>query len=242
MSYTPFNESLHVIRGNSNQDGIDITPVSQLLQGNEIRDPLRLRKGVLPYMGMRSIRVDEQGLIDKSIEINDLGQDVKSSTTAYVDTTERWTPTQIIQGDLAESFLSELVSQQVIDEKNDGQISVFEPDGIEVPYSLHGFKGSLNGENEYIGAQLLDSKYQLLDGLDDFLDGQEEILGIAVPAIQSMNDQLLKPYEDLRHDDTDRFGINILNQNVNLYDRYAAGGFVYAGNDRDSIAFAGLKG
>jgi hypothetical protein len=77
MSYTPFNESLHVIRGNSNQDGIDITPVSQLLQGNEIRDPLRLRKGVLPYMGMRSIRVDEQGLIDKSIEINDLGQDVK---------------------------------------------------------------------------------------------------------------------------------------------------------------------
>jgi hypothetical protein len=159
-----------------------------------------------------------------------------------VDTTERWTPTQIIQGDLAESFLSELVTQQVIDEKNDGQISVFEPDGIEVPYALRGFKGSLNGENEYIGTQLLDSKYQLLDGLDDFLDGQEEILGIAVPAIQSMNDQLLKPFEDLRHDDTDRFGINILNQNVNLYDRYAAGGFVYAGNDRDSIAFAGLKG
>ncbi len=242
MSYTPFNESLHVIRGNSNQDGIDITPVSQLLQGNEIRDPLRLRKGLLPHMGMRSIRVDEQGLIDKSIEINDLGQDVKASTTAYVDTTERWTPAQIIQGDLAKSFLSELVTQQVIDEKNDGQISVFEPNGIEVPFSSRGFKGSLNGENEYMGTQLIDTKYQLLDGLDDFLDGQETILGISVPAILSMNDQLLKPFEDLRHDDTDRFGINILNQNVNLYDRYAAGGFVYAGNDRDSIAFGGLKG
>jgi hypothetical protein len=242
MSYTPFNESLLVIRGNSNQDGIDITPISQLIQGNEIRDPLRLRKGVLPYMGMRAIRVDEQGLLDKSIEINDLGQDIKSSTTSYVDTTERWTPTQIILGDLSESFLSELVTQQTINEKNDGQVSIFEPYGIEVPFSSRGAKGSLNGENEYIGTQLLDSRYQLLDGLDDFLDGQEEDLGLAIPAIQSMNDQILKPFEDLRHDDTDRFGINILNQNVNLYDRYAAGGFVYAGNDRDSIAFGGFKG
>lgn len=242
MSYTPFNESLHVIRGNSNQDGIDILPVSQLLQGNEIRDPVRLRKGVLPYIGMRSIRVDEHGLIDKSIENTDLGQDVKTSTTPYVDTTERLTPTQIIQGDLSVGFLSELVTPQLINEKSDGQVSIFEPDGIEVPYALRGFKGSLNGENEYVGAQLLDSKYQLLDGLDDFLDGQEVILGISVPAIQSMNDQVLKPFEDPRHDDTDRFSINILNNNVNLYDRYAAGGFVYAGNDRDSIAFAGLKG
>jgi hypothetical protein len=242
MSYTPFNESLHVIRGNSNQDGIDITPVSQLLQGNEIRDPLRLRKGLLPYMGMRSIRVDEHGLIDKSIEINDLGQDVKSSTTAYVDTTERWTPAQIIQGDLAESFLSELVTQQAIDEKNDGEVSIFEPDGVEVPFTARGTKSSVFSADSYRGWQPLDTKYQFLESQSEFLDGQEEILGIAVPQILSNNFDINLAFNDNNVDQTDRYGINILNQGVDLYNRYASSGFVYENNVRDSIAFGGLKG
>jgi len=241
MSYTPFNETHRVIRGNSNQNGSNITAVSQFLQGNEIRDPLRLRVGVLPYMSMRSIRVDEQGLIDKSIEINNLGQDINASTTAFIDTTEKWTPTQIIQNDLSVGHLKELVTQQVIDEQRTSDISVFEPNGLEVPFSSRGIKASINSSNAYVGSALLSPRYYDSLGNDSFLDGQERILGLAVPAIQSNSKLLLVPYDDSNSDDTDRFGINILNQEVDLYDRYASQGFVYAGNVRDSIAFGGLK-
>lgn len=242
MSFKPYNDNPYPISRNTDKDGIATKSVERLIQGVEIRDPLLLRRGILPKMGMRQIRVDEKGFLDNTIEMNDLGQDVKTSTTAFIDTTERVLPTQIVNNDLAESFLNELVTQQVIDEKRDGVVSVFETFGIEVPYSLRGAKSSLNGENEYVGTQLIESNYVLLRGLDDFLDGQEEILGIAVPPIQSTNDQVLLPYDDARQDDTDRFGINILNQNVNLYDRYASNGFVYGGNSRDSIAFFDLKG
>lgn len=241
MSYTPFNESAHLVRGNSSQDGIDILSIRQLLQGNEIRDPMRLRAGVLPYMSMRSIRVNDQGLIEKSIEINDLGQEIKASTSAFVDTTERWTPTQIIQGDLTEGFLKELVTQQVIDEEKYNALSVFEPDGLEVPYTARGTKASLNSSNPFVGSQLLSPRYHDALGQSDFLDGQETILGIAVPAIQSADSLKIVPYDDSNSDDTDRFGINILNDDVDLYDRYASQGFVYANNVRDSIAFGGLK-
>ena len=242
MSYTPFNENAHVVRGNSNQDGIDIRPIANVMQGIEIRDPLRLRKGVLPRVGMRAIRVDNAGFLDNSIEINDFGQRVKASTTHFVDTTERWTPTQILQGNLTPGFLEELATQQAIDEKNDGEVSIFEPDGVEVPFTARGTKSSVFSADSYRGWQPVDSKYQFIAGEDEFLDGQETILQIAVPQIQTLNFQSSLPFDDNDVDDTDRFGINILNQNVNLYDRYAAGGFVYSGNDRDSIAFGGLKG
>lgn len=241
MSYTPFDEVERVIRGNSNQDGSNISAVSQLLQGNEIRDPLRLRSGVLPYMGMRSIKVDEKGLLDKTLEINDIGQSIRSSTTAFLDTTERWTPVQIIQNDLSVGFLKELVTQQVIDEQRSSDISVFEPNGMEVPFSSRGVKSSINSSDSYKGAALLSPRYRDALGKDEFLDGQESILGIAVPSIQSSDYLLLVPYDDAKSDDTDRFNINILNQEVDLYDRYASQGFVYAGNVRDSIAFGGLK-
>ena len=242
MSFVPYNDSPATIRRNTDKNGMAIEQVLGHLQGVEIRDPLRLRRGILPKIGLRSPKLDEKGLIDNTFDLNDFGQDVKVSTTSFVDATERVLPKQLIGNDIAESFLNELVTQQVIDEKNDGTISVFSTFGIEVPYSLRGTKSSLNGENEYVGTQLIESSYRLLDGLDDFLDGQEEVLGIAVPAIQSTNDQVLLPYNDGRHDDTDRFGINILNQNVNLYDRYASNGFVYGGNSRDSIAYFDLKG
>jgi hypothetical protein len=241
MSYTPFNETAHVIRGNSNQNGIDISAVSNLLQGNEIRDPLRIRTGLLPFIGMRAIRVDENGLIDKSIEINDLGQNIRASTTAFIDTTERWTPVQIIQNDLSEGFLKELVTQQVIDEQRASEISVFEPNGLEVPFSSRGVKASINCDNPYLGSQLLSPKYHDAIGSSNFLDGQESILGLAVPSIQSSDKLLLMPYDDVKTDDADRFGINILIQDADLYDRYASQGFVYANNVRDSIAFGGLK-
>lgn len=242
MSYTPFNEIAHVIRGNSNQDGINIEPVKQLLQGNEIRDPLLIRAGLLPLMGMRSIRIDEDGLIDKSIEINDLGQEIRESTTAFIDTTERWTPIQIIENDLAVGFLKELVTQQTLDEQRTSNISVFEPNGMEIPFSSRGIKSSIYSSDSRVGSSLLSSKYHDAIGINDFLDGQEEILGIAVPPIQTMQSLIQLPYDDSRTDATDRFGINILNQDVELYDRYAASGFVYADNARDSIAFGGLKG
>lgn len=242
MPFTPYNDNPQPVSRSTNKDGISIKSVERFMQGIEITDPYYLRRGVLPKIGMRPLKVDDKGFLDNSIEINDLGQDIKVSTTSFVDTTERVQPQQIANNNIAESFLSELVTQQVIDEKRDGTISVFETFGIEVPYTLRGAKSSLNGENEYIGTQLIESNYRLLNGLDDFLDGQEEILGIAVPAIQSMNDQSLLPFSDDRQDDTDRFGINILNQNVNLYDRYASNGFVYGGNTRDSIAFFDLKG
>lgn len=242
MSYTPFNESQRIIRGNSNQDGSNIDAISQILQGNEIRDPLRLRVGVLPYMGMRSIRVDDKGLIDKTIEINDIGQGIKESTTAFVDTSERWTPVQIIQNDLSIGFLKELVTQQVIDEQKSSDISVFEPDGQEVPFSLRGTKASIDSSDAYRGSQLLSPRYRDAAGINSFLDGQERVLSLAVPGIQSSDTLLTVPYDDSSADDTDRFGINILNQSVDLYDRYAAQGFVYSDNTRDSIAFGGLKG
>jgi hypothetical protein len=242
MSYTPYNDNPSPTNRSTDKDGISIKNIERYVQGIEIRDPLKLRRGIIPKMGMRHPRVDESGFLDNSLEINDFGQDIKASTSAFVDTTERILPANLVNNDIAESFLNELVTQQVIDEKNDGTISVFSTFGIEVPYSLRGTKSSLNGENEYVGTQLVESNYRLLKGLDDFLDGQEEVLGIAVPAIQSTNDQVLLPYDDGRHDDTDRFGINILNQNVNLYDRYASNGFVYGGNSRDSIAYFDLKG
>jgi len=242
MSYTPFNENPGYKRNNTNKDGMDISPVEQLLQGNEIRDPLRLRVGVLPYMGMRAIRVNADGFIDKSLEINDVGQNVRASTTSFVDTTERWTPAQIIQSDLAEGFLKEIATQQEIDEQKSDIISVFEPDGLEVPFTSRGVKSSINSSNSYRGSPLMSQRYHDAKGKNDFLDGQEEILGIAVPAIQSTDNLILLSFDDAKTDDTDRFGINILNQDADLYDRYAAGGFVYSGNVRDSIAFGGLKG
>jgi hypothetical protein len=242
MSFKPYDDSPNPVSRSTSEDGISIRNIERVMQGIEIRDPYLLRRGILPKMSMRQIRIDEKGFLDNSFDLNDLGQDIKVSTTPFVDTTERVLPSQLVNNDIAESFLSELVTQQVIDEKRDGVISVFETFGIEVPYSLRGAKCSLNGENEYVGTQLIESNYRLLKGLDDFLDGQEEILKIAVPAIQSTNDQILLPFNDSQHDDTDRFGINILNQNVNLYDRYAANGFVYGGNSRDSIAYFDLKG
>jgi hypothetical protein len=240
MPFKPFSETSLIIRGNSNKNGINTGAVNHLLQGNEIRDPLKLRRGIVPFMGMRQISVDEKGLLDHSIEINDLGQDIKASTTAFVDTTERLTPTQILMSD-TDLFLNELVTQQTIDEKSDGLISIFEPNGIEIPFSLRGAKGSVFSEDEYRGWQPIDSSYQFVPGLDEFLDGQEEILEIAVPSIQSTNDVCNLPYNDARQDDTDRFGINILNQNVDLYNRYASNGFTYGNNVRDSLAYGGLK-
>ena len=242
MAYTPFNEVARAIRGNSNQDGIDTRAYTNILQGIEIRDPLKVKRGVLPKMSMRSIRVDQDGFLDNTIEANDLGQNVHVSTTNFVDTTEKWTPTQIIQNNLASTFLNELVTSQLKDEENDGEISVFSPNGLEVPFTARGTKSSIFGADSYRGWQPVDSKYQFIAGEDEFLDGQETILQIAVPQIQTLNFQSSLPFDDNDVDDTDRFGINILNQNVNLYDRYAAGGFVYSGNDRDSIAFGGLKG
>lgn len=242
MSYTPFNENAHVVRGNSSQDGIDIRPIANVMQGIEIRDPLRLRKGALPRVGMRAIRVDDAGFLDNSIEINDFGQRVKASTTHFVDTTERWTPTQILQADLAPGFLEELATQQAIDEKNDGEVSIFEPNGAEVPFTARGTKSSVFSADSYRGWQPLDTKYQFLESQSEFLDGQEEILGIAVPQILSNNFDINLAFNDNNVDQTDRYGINILNQGVDLYNRYASSGFVYENNVRDSIAFGGLKG
>lgn len=242
MSYTPFNESTHVVRGNSNQDGIDIRPISSVMQGIEIRDPLRLRKGVLPRVGMRAMRVDHEGFLDNTIEINDFGQNIKASTTVFVDTTERWTPAQILQGNLTQGFLRELVTQQEINEKNDGEVSIFEPNGMEVPFSARGTKSSVFSADSYRGWQPLDTKYQFLSSKSEFLDGQEEILRIAVPQILTNDFDENLPFNDNATDQTDRLGVNILNQDVDLYNRYASSGFVYEGNVRDSIAFGGLKG
>lgn len=242
MSYTPFNETAHVIRGNSNQDGINTGAYLNILQGNEIRDPLKLRRGILPKIGLRSIRVDQDGFLDDSIEINDFGQNIKASTTFFIDTTERFTPIQIIQSDLSEGFLKELVTQQVIDEERFKDISIFEPYGIEIPFSSRGTKCSLNSCNPFVGSQLFSPKYHDALGKSDFLDGQETILDIVVPAIQSNDNLIMLPYNDEQTDATDRFGINILNQDVDLYDRYASQGFVYSNNTRDSIAFGDLKG
>lgn len=242
MSYTPFNEIARVIRGNSNQDGIDTTAYSNILQGIEIRDPLKLRRGILPKIGLRSITVGQQGFLDNTIEINDLGQNIKATTTNFVDTTERWTPAQILQGNLTPGFLRELVTQQTIDEKNDGEISIFEPDGVEVPFTARGTKSSVFSSDSCRGWQPLDEKYHFLPGADEFLDGQEEILQISVPQIQTSNLLNLLPFDDNTTDESDRFGINILNQAVDLYNRYAASGFTYGSNVRDSIAFGGLKG
>jgi hypothetical protein len=242
MSFTPYNEVHVVVRGNPDSNGIDTRAVNAVLQGNEIRDPLQLHRRTIPYMGMRYIRTDENGLIDKSIEINDLGQSVRASTTAFVDTTEKWTPQQIIQGNLSPGFLRQLDTQQAREESNDGDVSVFEMYGIEVPFTSRGTKSSIESADPYRGWQNVSPSYVDLVGIDNFLDGQEVILGIPVPPIQEINKAVSSAYNDAETDDTDRFGINILNQNVNLYDRYAAGGFVYDSNTRDSIAFGGLKG
>lgn len=242
MSYTPFKENVQPVRRNSNQDGINIRPIENIMQGIEIRDPLRLRKGVLPRVGMRSIRVTDDGFLDNTIEINDFGQNVKSSTTFFIDTTERLSPVQILQGNLSQGFLRELATQQEIDEKNDGEVSVFEPDGFEVPFTARGTKSSVFSADSYRGWKPLDEKYQFLTTKSEFLDGQEVILGIAVPQIITNDVEKSLPFNDNNTDQTDRFGINILNQGVDLYNRYASSGFVYEGNVRDSLAFGGLKG
>lgn len=242
MSYTPFKENAQIVRGNSNQDGIDIRSIENIMQGIEVRDPLRLRKGVLPRVGMRAIRVDQDGFLDNTIEINDFGQSTKASTTCFVDTTEKWTPAQILESNISPTFLNELVTQQTIDEKRDGEISIFEPNGLEIPFTAQGTKSSVFSADSYRGWQPLDSKYQFLTDESEFLDGQEEILGIAVPQILSNNFDKSLPYDDNINDQTDRYGINILNQEVDLYNRYASSGFIYESNVRDSIAFGGLKG
>lgn len=242
MSYTPFNESKQPISRDSNQDGISIRAYSNIMQGVEIRDPLRLRRGVLPKIGLKSIKIDQDGFVDNTLEINDLGQNIKASTSFFVDTTEKWTPVQILQNNLAEGFLKEIATRQNLEEDNDGKISVFAPNGNEIPFAAHGTKSSVFSSDPYRGWQPIDNKYQLISGVDEFLDGQEEILKISVPQIQSTNFLNLEPFSDNIVDDTDRFGINILNQEVDLYNRYAASGFVYDNNVRDSIAFGGLKG
>jgi hypothetical protein len=242
MSFKPYSDSPAPVNRNTDKDGISIEQIVGFAQGIEIKDPLKLRRGLLPKIGIRSIQVDEEGFVDSTFELSDIGQDIKVSTTPFVDATEKIAPSMFINNNLIETFLNELVTQQVIDEKFDSTVSIFETFGVEIPYASRGTKSSLNGENEYVGAQIIESSYKLLVGLDDFLDGQEEILGIAVPAIQSINDQVMLPFNDSNQDDTDRFGINILNQNVNLYDRYASNGFVYGGNSRDSIAYFDLKG
>lgn len=242
MSYTPFNEIARPNRGNSNQDGIDTRLYTNIMQGIEIRDPLKLRRGILPKIGMKSIRVDQDGFLDNTIEVNDLGQSFKASTTNFVDTTEKWSPVQIIQDNLAPEFLNELATEQQKNEQNDGEINIFSPNGLEVPFTARGTKSSVFSADSYRGWQPLDVKYQMLTSEDEFLDGQDVILQIAVPQIQSINFQTVLPYDDNDADETDRLGINILNQEVDLYNRYAASGFVYESNVRDSIAFGGLKG
>ncbi len=241
MSYTPFNESPRPILKDTNKDGMNIQEIRNFLQGIELTNPLNLRKGLLPRLGLKTIRTNQDGFVDNGIEINDLGQEIKASTTAFTDTTERWTPAQIIQDDLSSVFLNELITQQVIDEEKYDGISIFEPNGMEVPFTSRGTKCSLNSSNPFYGSQLLSPKYHDVLGKSDFLDGQENILGIAVPAIQTTDHLISLPFDDIRTDESDRFGINILNQDIDQYDRYASQGFVYTNNVRDSIAFGGLK-
>ena len=242
MSFEPFDETTATPVNDANQNGIDIRGVQNLLQGIEISNPLNFQRGFLPRMSMRYMRNDRDGLVDNTLEVLDLGQDVKSSSGRFIDTTERLTPVQIVQNSLSDVFLNELVDQQYIDEQNDGVISVFTPNGLEVPFSSRGVQSSIYCEDPYRGSQIIDSSYRLNSGLDEFLDGQEVQLNIPVPQIQSMNDLSLDAYNDAASDDTDRLGINILNSNVNLYDRYSSNGFTYSNNVRDSIAFGDLKG
>lgn len=242
MSFDPFNETPAIIINNANQNGIDIRSVLYYLQGVEISNPLNIQRGFLPRMSMRYTRINNAGLTDNTLEVLDLGQDIKASTGYFIDETERLTPVQIIQNNLADLFLNNIADQQFIDEQNDGVISIFSPNGLETPFSLRGAKSSVHCEDPYRGSQIIDSSYRLNDGLDEFLDGQEVQLNIAVPQVQSTNDLTLEAYNDATSDDTDRFGINILNSNVNLYDRYSSNGFTYSNNVRDSIAFGDLKG
>lgn len=242
MSFVPFDETTTVPTNDANQNGIDIRGIQNLLQGVEISNSLNFQRGFLPRMSMRYMRNDKNGLVDNTLEVLDLGQDVKASTSYFTDTTERLTPIEIVQSNLAEVFLNELVDQQFIDEQNDGVISVFSPNGLEAPFSSRGIQSSIYCEDPYRGSQIIDSSYRLNSGLDEFLDGQEVQLGVQVPQIQSTNDLSLDPYNDATSDDTDRLGINILNSNVNVYDRYSSNGFTYSNNVRDSIAFGDLKG
>ena len=242
MSIKPFNDSpTPVVRNDATRNGINTADVVRLLQGVEIRDPLKFRRGNVPFLSTKSFRVDEQGLIDYGIDVNNLGQDIKISTQPFKDTTERLTPTQLIQENSAEDFLSELINQQVIDEKQDSTIDIFSPYGLEVPYSARGTKASLNGDDPWVGTQVMSPSYRSLYNANEFLDGQDVVLGVSVPDVQSQSDVMSEPFNDGIVDQTDRFGLNILNNDVELYDRFAAGGFVYSNNQRDSIAFGGLK-
>lgn len=242
MSYKPFNDSPRPVpRNSSTRNGNNITDVVRLLQGVEIRDPLKFKRGNLPFLSTKSFKVNDLGLIDYGIEVNNLGQDIKLSTQPFKDTTERLTPAQLIQENSAEDFLSELVDQQRIDEKQDSTVDIFSPYGLEIPYSARGSKASLWGDDPWIGTQMMSPSYRSLYNANEFLDGQDVLLGVSVPDVQSQSDVMSEPFDDGIVDQTDRFGLNILNNDVELYDRFAAGGFVYANNQRDSIAFGGLK-
>lgn len=242
MSFKPFNESPPpAVRNSATKNGINITDVKKFMQGVEVRDSTSLFRGNLPFVASNSIKVTSEGLLDHSIEIRDLGQDIKKSTSPFKDTTERWSPSQIIEYKIADDYLSELVNQQRIDEKQDSTVDVFSPYGLEVPYSARGTKASLWGDDPWIGTQQMSPSYRSTYNADEFLDGQDVLLGVSVPDIQSQSDVMVLPFNDSIVDQTDRFGLNILNSDVELYDRFAAAGFVYSNNQRDSIAFGGLK-
>jgi hypothetical protein len=242
MSYKPFNETpTPSIRNTSTANGIDVRQVVPFLQGVEIRDPLKFRRGNIPFMGARTPIIQSDGTLDLTIGYSDLGQDIKISTTPFTDTTEKFTPPEIIINRLAEGFLSELVDQQRIDEKQDSTIDVFSPYGLEVPFSARGTKASLWGDDPWIGTQIMSPSYRSTYNSNEFLDGQDVILGVSVPDVQTQSDVEILPFNDGIVDQTDRFGLNILNSDVELYDSFAAAGFVYSNNQRDSIAFGGLK-
>ena len=242
MSFKPFDETpLPPVRSDATKNGINIIDVKKFMQGVEIRDSLNLRRGNLPLVSSGQTKITQTGLVDHGIEVRDLGQDIKSSTTIFTDTTERWTPAQLIENRLTEAYLSELVDQQRIDEKQDSTIDVFSPYGLEVPFSSRGTKASLWGDDPWIGTQIISPSYRSTYNSNEFLDGQDVILGVSVPDVQTQSDVEILPFNDGIVDQTDRFGLNILNSGVELYDRFAAAGFVYSNNQRDSIAFGGLK-
>lgn len=242
MSFKPFNETPPpVVRNDAIKNGVNTIDVKKFMQGVELRDSLNYRRGNIPFLSSNGVKFQADSLIDHGIEIRDLGQDIKKSTSLFTDTTERWTPAQLIELKLTEDYLSELVDQQRIDERQDSTIDVFSPFGLEVPYSARGVKASLWGDDPWIGTQLMSPSYRPTYNSNEFLDGQDVVLGVSVPDIQAQSDVTILPFNDDIQDQTDRFGLNILNSDVELYDRFAAAGFVYTNNQRDSIAFGGLK-
>lgn len=242
MSFKPFNETpAPAVRNDAIKNGVDIKDVKKFMQGVEIRDALNYRRGNIPFMSSNGIKVQLDGLVDHGIEIRDFGQDIKKSASLFTDTTEKWTPVQLIESKMTEDFLAELVDQQRIDEKQDSTVDVFSPFGLEIPYSARGTKLSLWGDDPWVGTQMMSPSYRSLYNANEFLDGQDVLLGVSVPDVQTQSDVMSDPFNDGIVDQTDRFGLNILNSDVELYDRFAAAGFVYSNNQRDSIAFGGLK-